>query len=82
MSSILGISETCAIFKISGKMSCLNDWFRVRIKGLTKTSIDLLKPRFKPLQTIISQINWPMSPFTKKILKTFAYKGFSGFICR
>ena len=25
------------IFKISGKMPCSNDWFRIRVKGITKT---------------------------------------------
>ena len=39
VSYFLWIGGTCTIFKISGKMPCSNDWFKMKVKGLTKTSM-------------------------------------------
>ena len=39
VSSLLWIDEISTIFRISEKMSCSNDWFRIRVKGLAKSSM-------------------------------------------
>ena len=39
VSSLLRIDEISTIFSISEKMSCSNDWFRIRVKDLAKSSL-------------------------------------------